>query len=52
MENYNKKYLTIKIKCDCGGRYTYFNKSHHNRTKRHKNFINNNVSNNNNLILT
>ncbi len=45
-KEYNKKYyqdkvdkLKMKINCECGGSYTYVNKTHHLNTKRHQNMI-------------
>lgn len=37
----SEKNKEIKKKCECGGRYTYFNKSHHKKTKKHLIYINN-----------
>ena len=30
----------VKFTCDCGGKYTYHNKSKHNKTTKHQKFIN------------
>jgi len=36
-KNKNGQRLKEKFICDiCGGSYTYFNKSHHSKTKRHQ----------------
>lgn len=44
--SYQKQYkidnmhkLGCKINCACGGKYTFYNKSHHFKTKRHSNYI-------------
>lgn len=38
-KNKNGQRLKEKFICDlCGGSYTYFNKSHHFKTKRHQNW--------------
>jgi hypothetical protein len=34
------QYTKIKIICECGGRYTKMNESHHRKSKKHLNFIN------------
>ena len=40
----NKDKIKQKIECViCKGSYTYFNKSKHNKTKRHLKFINDNL---------
>ena len=36
----NKEILKQKINCDCGGKYTHFNKSRHFKTKKHHDYIN------------
>ncbi len=39
---YNKKYrLDNKISCSCGGKYTKWNKSNHEKSKKHQKFIQN-----------
>lgn len=35
----NKHDVTDKIKCDCGGFYTYFSKSKHLKSKKHKHYV-------------
>ena len=35
-EKYSKKYY-----CECGGRYTISYKSHHNKTKKHQEYVKN-----------
>ena len=29
-----------EINCECGGKYTYYNKNRHIKTKKHQNYIN------------
>jgi translation initiation factor IF-3 len=36
----HKQLLNTKHKCQCGGKYSYANKHHHIRNKKHQNFIN------------
>lgn len=40
----NKAKLTEKHQCDCGGRYSTHNKSKHEKTQMHKNYIQNNFT--------
>jgi len=35
----NKEKLVKKFNCPCGGKYTHINKSAHNKTKRHQNWL-------------
>ena len=35
----NKEKLKEKITCDCGGKYTYENKSHHFKSQKHQKYI-------------
>jgi len=39
-KNKIKEKLTKKFNCECGGKYTFHNKSIHNKTKQHIDFIN------------
>ena len=41
--NENREYLTEKFTCECGGKYTYSQKSTHFKTNKHLNYINTNV---------
>lgn len=36
----NKEKLNAKYTCECGGKYTHYNKSHHLKCQKHLNFIN------------
>ncbi len=36
----NKDRLRCKINCECGGKYVYYNKSRHFKTKLHSNYVN------------
>jgi len=36
---YRKSYPDIKHDCECGGKYSRTNKSHHDKTKRHKRYV-------------
>ena len=40
----NKRKLNIKVDCDCGGKYSLHNKSHHIKTKKHSNYISTNAN--------
>lgn len=48
--NKNKKKLTEKKNCECGGVYTITGKSMHNKSKRHQQFLNKDKDNNNIVI--
>jgi hypothetical protein len=37
----NKQKINEKFNCDCGGKFTFQNKTHHNKTKQHQLFISN-----------
>ena len=37
----NKEKLNEKFDCECGGKYTFENKTHHNKTKKHQLYISN-----------
>ena len=39
----NKEQMTEKFTCECGGKYTYGQKSTHFKTNKHLNYINTNV---------
>ena len=39
----NKAKLLTKINCECGGKYQICTKNRHLHSKRHLNFINNNI---------
>jgi len=39
---YNKNELKEKIKCQCGGEYSYYNKFNHKKSKLHKEYEANN----------
>jgi len=42
----NKEYLKERIYCECGGKFTRKNKIHHEKTKKHQRYLeqNNNIS--------
>ena len=41
-----KEKRSVKVYCDCGGRYTLFCKSRHLKSTKHQNYLNNNIENN------
>ena len=46
-ENRDKlnEWKTTKVECECGGRYTLCHKAEHFRSKKHQEFLNNNIEN-------
>ena len=36
---------SVKVECECGGRYTLSHKAEHMKTKHHQNYLNNNIDN-------
>lgn len=39
------KWKTTKVICECGGKYTLSHKAEHLKSKKHQNYLNNNISN-------
>ena len=40
-----KAWHETKVECECGGKYTLSHKAEHLKSKKHKNFLNNNIDN-------